>query len=305
MATTGAKSPTAVVTVSESPWSNDDWVSAVNIYGAGYASVTGTTFDSGDQTYVLKAYGFDMSSIPADANIVGVTCVVVAKYASALASINLCQLLDISRAKVGTNLASTPRALTTSDASYTFGGSSELWGNALTVAWLQDADFGVALGCIAGGSGNNNVDVYIDSVTLEVTYNQNKNISAGVGVLTLTGYAPTVAVTQNKVAEPGVGVLTLTGFAPTVFASDKKEISPGTGVLTLTGYIPTVSVTEHKNITVGYGQLILTGYAPTVTITAPTWTARPLESYYDSFSGRVVKKYIDGQWVARSIKKNG
>ncbi len=170
MSTTGAKAPTAAQTIAEDPWLDDTWVNPANIYGTGEASVTAATFDAGDQTYVLKAYGFDFSAIPDGAVIDGVICVVNARYATALASIDLMQLLDISRAKVGTNQCATPVALTTSAANYTKGSSTDLWGNDLTPAWLKDADFGVAIGCLAGGSGNNNVDVYIDSVTLEVYY---------------------------------------------------------------------------------------------------------------------------------------
>ncbi len=173
MSTTGAKAPTAAQTISEAPWSDETWANPQNIYGAGETNVTGTGYDAGDQTYVLKAYTFDFSSIPAGAVIDGITVVINARYATALASIDLCQLLNISRAKVGTNLASAPVALTTSAANYTFGSASNLWGNVLTRTWVQDPDFGVAIGCLAGGSGNNNVDVYIDSVTMEITWHIN------------------------------------------------------------------------------------------------------------------------------------
>jgi len=170
MATTGALPPQAAQTISESPWSDETWVSPENIYGAGEASVTTTQFDAGDQTYVLKAYNFNLSSVPDGATILGVICVINARYANAPASIDLVQLLDISRAKGGTNKAATPTALTTLAANYTFGSTSDTWDNALTTTWIKDADFGVAIGCLAGGSGNNNVDVFIDSVTLEIVY---------------------------------------------------------------------------------------------------------------------------------------
>jgi len=269
MATTGAKVPTGAQTVAEAPWSDDTWVNPTNIYGAGEASVTATTFDAGDQTYVLKAYGFDFSAIPAGANIVGVTCVINARYATAAASIDLVQLLDVSRAKVGTNLASTPTALTTSAANYTFGSGSNLWGNALTVAWLQDADFGVAIVCLAGGTGNNNVDVYIDSVTLDVTYNENKNVTPSVGELTITGVAPTFSKTENAFPSPSTGELTFAGFAPTVIVA--LNILAGVGALAIDGYSPTVTATANVNITTDVGALIITGYEPTVAVTNNTY----------------------------------
>jgi hypothetical protein len=170
MATTGVKAPTAAQSISESPWSDNDWTTPENIYGAGEASVTAATFDAGDQTYVLKAYGFDFSAIPDNAKIDGVQVIINARYATVVVSLDLAQLLDISRAKVGTNQYATPQALTTSAANYSKGGSTDKWGNALTAAWVKDPDFGVAIGCLAGGSGNSNNDVYIDSVTMEVWY---------------------------------------------------------------------------------------------------------------------------------------
>ncbi len=178
MSTTGAKLPTAVTTASESPWSDNDWTNAANIYGAGEAEVSAATFDAGDQTYILKAYTFDFSAVPTNATIDGVICVINARYATAAASIDLVQLLNTSLSKVGDNKAATPQALTASAADYNFGGAADKWNNVLTDTWVKNSNFGVAVGCLAGGSGNNNVDVYIDSVTLEVYYTeaQNQNI---------------------------------------------------------------------------------------------------------------------------------
>ena len=169
MADTGVKAPTAAETVAEAPWEDASctWVSPENIYGAGEASVVHPSFDSPDQTWVLKAYGFDFSAIPDGSTIDGVQVVINARYDIAAVSLDLCQLLDISRAKVGTNKYLTPQALTTSAADYTIGGSADKWGNALDAAWVKDPDFGVAIGALAGGA---NSDVFIDYVTMQVWY---------------------------------------------------------------------------------------------------------------------------------------
>ena len=129
-ASTGEKFPTSGTTTNESPWLDEPWVNPGNVVSnnATYAAVTATTFDLGDQTAVLKAFGFDFSSIPAGATIDGVTARIEARGDSTSVSLDLVQLLDTSGAKVGTNLASTPQALTTSDAVYTFGSSSNLVG---------------------------------------------------------------------------------------------------------------------------------------------------------------------------------
>lgn len=174
MSTTGQVYPSLGETVSESPWSDDTWVTPTNIYSdnAATANVTATSFDAGDQTFVLKATGFNFSSIPDDAVIKGVICRTNAWMAVA-ASIDLMQLLNTSKAKVGTNQATTPITLTTNTADvHTKGSSTDLWGNALTASWVKNSNFGVAIGMLAGGTGNNNVDVFCDYVTLEVYYDQ-------------------------------------------------------------------------------------------------------------------------------------
>jgi hypothetical protein len=59
-------------------------------------------------------------------------------------------------------------ALTAIDSNIvTKGSSSDLWGNALTEAWVKDADFGVAIGNAATAA---NTDVNVDYVTIEVFY---------------------------------------------------------------------------------------------------------------------------------------
>ena len=170
MAPTGAKAPTAAVTASEAPWSDNDWVNPSNIYGAGEAEVSAATYDAGDQTYVLKAQGFDFSAIPDGATIDGVQVVINARYAVVVVSIDLAQLLDATGARQGDNKYATPQDLTTSAANYTLGGAADTWNATLTAAIVKDPDFGVAIGCLAGGTGNSNNDVFIDSVTMEIWY---------------------------------------------------------------------------------------------------------------------------------------
>src|SRR3990170_343 len=170
MATTGAKYPTAAVTVSEAPWSDNDWTTPGNIYAddGATANVTAATFDSPDQTFVLKAYTFDFSAIPGGSTIDGVICVVNCWYANGSVSIDLMQLLDTSRAKVGTNQCAAPVALGTgTGGTVTKGSSSDKWGNLFTAAWVKNSNFGVSLGFLATG---NNADVFVDYVTLEVYY---------------------------------------------------------------------------------------------------------------------------------------
>ena len=171
-ATTGAKFPTLGETVSESPWSDNTWTSPTNIfsYNAATASVTAPPFYTPYQTYVLKATGFDFSSIPDGSTIDGVIVRVNSWYRSGegSGSMDLCQLLDTSKAKIGTNNCATPVALTTDDTTIiTKGGSSDKWGNSLTAAWVKSSNFGVAIGILATAA---NADVDVDYVTVEIYY---------------------------------------------------------------------------------------------------------------------------------------
>ncbi|MEK7569057.1 MAG: hypothetical protein AAB497_03005 [Patescibacteria group bacterium] len=171
-ATTGEIYPTLGTTVSESPWSDNTWNTPTNIYSdnAATANVTAASYDTPDQTFVLKATGFNFSAIPDGSTINGVTVRMNAFYRSGQGSgsMDLCQLLNVSRAKVGTNKCSTPVALTTNTATIiTQGGSADTWGNALTTAWVKDPDFGIAIGVLATAQ---NADVDVDYVTVEITY---------------------------------------------------------------------------------------------------------------------------------------
>jgi len=170
--TTGEKYPTLGESVSEAPWSDNAWTTPTNIYAddGATANVTEATFDSPDQTYVLKATGFDFSAIPDGSTINGVIVRVNAWYRSGQGSgsMDLLQLLDTSKAKVGTNQCATPVALTTTDTTViTKGSSTDLWGNALTAAWVKNANFGVAIGILATAA---NADVDVDYVTIEIYY---------------------------------------------------------------------------------------------------------------------------------------
>ncbi|HUS74276.1 MAG TPA: hypothetical protein VMY06_14545, partial [Sedimentisphaerales bacterium] len=185
MATTGAKYPAVASTTSEAPYDHLTWIDPDNIKNntGSYSYIDDAAFDSGIESYVLKAKGFDFSAIPAGATILGITVKVEAYYTVGACGIALAQLLDVDGAKVGTNLASTPIPITvTTPTVITIGAADNLWGNSLTAAWVKDADFGVALAVIPTG---NNSNVYIDYVTMEVTYSLapiERTINDGIGV---------------------------------------------------------------------------------------------------------------------------
>ncbi len=230
-ATTGAVFPTSGTGVSESPWSDNDWVTPTNIYAddGATANVTASQYDSGDQTTVLKATGFDFSSIPDGSTINGITVRVNAFYRSGngSGSLDLCQLLNASGAKVGTNLCSTPTALTTTNSTViTKGGSSNLWGNTLTASWIKDPDFGIALGVLATAA---NADVDVDYVTIEVDYTLPPLSLSG----TLYSDEGSTAITSGKTIKIAIGTTTpVTVASATTDSSGDWTITPNSSGIT-------------------------------------------------------------------------
>lgn len=206
MASTGEIFPTAAASVSEAPWSDNTWSSPTNILtdNAAYASVTATSYDSPDQTFVLKATGFNLSAVGPNDTIDGVIVRIQGRDGGGGASWDLVQLLNASGAKVGTNKASPAVPIAASDTVYTFGTSSDLWGNALTPAWVTDADFGVAIGALAVAA---NAQVFIDYVTVEVFYTVGEppSVSASAGLASGTGNTPNPDQVVGVVPIPPTG----------------------------------------------------------------------------------------------------
>ena len=174
----GVKYPTNATENSYGNWSDEDWSPNPNpttvdqIYAddGNYAISGAAAFDTDDQTYAIYAFAFDFSGIPAGATIDGVTAEINCWYDNGAASMDLCMLLDADGAPAGDNQCSTPVALSTDDTTIIEKGStSDTWGNSLTLSWVQDSDFGLAIGFIATGE---NADVMVDYVRLTVEYTE-------------------------------------------------------------------------------------------------------------------------------------
>lgn len=282
MATTGQKYPTLAVTAAESPWLDNNWNTPTNIYAddAATANVIATSFDSPDQTYVLKAYTFDFSGIPDGSTINGVTCRINTWYRSGqgAGSLDLLQLLDTSLAKVGTNQCATPVALTTTDTTIiTKGGAADLWGNALTAAWVKNANFGVAIGIAATAA---NADVDVDYVTLEIDYTPanvtvtptpiSGVVASLIGAILLGSIAitPTPASAVTASIDPTV-VMSSISVTPAVSSAVATKIDP-TIVLGSISLIPTVNSAIATKID---PTVIASGGSITITPSAATLTS--------------------------------
>ena len=263
-ATTGQVYPTLGTTAAESPWLDNDWVTPTNIYSddTATANVTSAQYDSPDQTYVLKATGFNFSAIPDGSTINGITARINAFYRSGQGSgsMDLCQLLDISRAKVGTNNCSTPTALTTTTSTIiTKGGATDKWGNTLTTAWIKDPDFGIAMGVLATAA---NADVDIDYVSLEIDYTPPPTTTLGTDT---DPSSATIAPGAGATAADAFTLQTNTGTD----AITAVVVGLGTNVYTGVGL---VEITNDAGSTV-YGSVTNPGSdTPSISLTGLTAT---------------------------------
>lgn len=163
--------PTNAKSIEEELWRDQRWRNPTRIYSdnSSSARVTSSGFDIGRRTEVLKATGFDFRLIPDNAVIEGVTVRINSWYDRGSASIDLIQLLNIEQERVGINQADINIPLTKDkDTVIEVGKTNDLWKNDLTTKWIKDKNFGVGIGLIAT---ENNSDVYIDYVTIEISYN--------------------------------------------------------------------------------------------------------------------------------------
>lgn len=115
----------------------------------------------------LVATNFDFSSIPNDAAILGVTGTIEASYLTSPTTVTSASFV-VGNAVVGT-AKTLSQALTSSDASYTVGSASDLWGYAITPAVLKVSTTGFAVS-FTGGAGLSTTSV--DAMWLTVEYAQ-------------------------------------------------------------------------------------------------------------------------------------
>jgi hypothetical protein len=167
------------------------WTTPTNI---GSDNATDATCNSGASgSAYLVASNFDLASVPSDATILGFTVRVEASEHSAGTETLNAQLQGSTAALVGSS--KTANISGTGKTVYTYGGAADMWGTSLTVAEIQDSDFGVRLWFTTTH------DVRIDYVTVAVEY------STAVSEA-LTGSAVTMA-TGTLVPTPEVATLGL------------------------------------------------------------------------------------------------
>jgi hypothetical protein len=177
MATTGEISFTQASTTNEAPHLDEPWINPTNalVEDGADASVTAATFDTGDQTAILRTFDASASltaALPSDLISVDGVIVRINGYSDSatLVDFDLVQLLDAVGALSGDNLASPSVQMGLDTAAiHVFGSSSEKWGlgAGLTRDLLIDPQFGVGIGVLAQ---TNNSQCFVDYVSIEVFY---------------------------------------------------------------------------------------------------------------------------------------
>lgn len=164
--------PQSATTVQIDPHLDDDWVSPTNVTdeGSNDASITSNNFDSGDQSYILKAYNFDFSGIPGGSTIVGIEVIINGRtQVDNNHTVDYVRTLNANNNPYGNDNGSTNNQnfmLVAAD--YTWGSSSDMWGrSSLDIDSVQNSNFGVGFGVL---SNQNNANVYSDYVKITVHY---------------------------------------------------------------------------------------------------------------------------------------
>lgn len=129
-------------------------------------NATDATCNAAASSQYLVARNFDFSSIPAGATITGVLVRVEASEHSTSTEALRAQLQNDSGTLVGSAKTTSNEGSISGTAKsvYTYGSTSDVWGATLTLAIVQDADFGVRFWFTTAH------DVRIDYVTMAIEY---------------------------------------------------------------------------------------------------------------------------------------
>lgn len=149
------------------------WANTGNVFSSNnaYTSITftGSSANVASNYNYLDITGFGFS-IPSNATILGVTASIERSRTGGTtgeARFNTIQLIK-GGTRGGTNLANATN-FPTADASVTFGGAANLWGNTLAYSDINASNFGISIRCVGSTAGTNRV-ARLDGVTLRITY---------------------------------------------------------------------------------------------------------------------------------------
>lgn len=169
MATAGPSAPgtTANETYTGSAWGTPD---NAKVADDTYTTV-GILFVSDSDYLNVYNYGF---SIPTGATIDGVTVDVhrKANFDEATKRIRDSTLhLRKAGTRTGTNKAATTTNWPTAEATATYGGAADLWGNTLAPADINNSGFGVSLKVVCGSAFSVQT-AYVDYIAITINYTE-------------------------------------------------------------------------------------------------------------------------------------
>lgn len=156
MASVGPAYSSSWYSASATPYDDDDWLNIGYLTsGSTLATITSSTYDNGDYSYVAHSNGH-FGAIPAG-TIDGIVVHIRGRYDLGGASIAYVQLQE-GGSPIGT-AKTTEQAITASNATYTFGSSTDTWGASLTPAIVNSVTFGLRFSVKATV---NNTDISFD-----------------------------------------------------------------------------------------------------------------------------------------------
>jgi len=170
--TLSSRFPSSAAQAAVSPYDDRTWSVITNILSTNSVDATVSYSYNLGYSYILKAQGFNLSSIPDGSTINGIKVYIIYRYSEiyncATRRIDMISLLNTSGNIVGTKKGPT----TVGSSNYvtsSYGGTSDLWGNALTASWVKNSNFGVGISMYAEATSGY-ITFNIDSIYLDITY---------------------------------------------------------------------------------------------------------------------------------------
>lgn len=247
MADTGFLSPGTMAQGGSGPtsWSNPSNAATSNNAYATFINVTGSS-----STLTATNFG---SSVPSGATINGIEVTIERKSSSGSAHKDFTVQLVKGGTASGTNKADTATFYGTSDATITYGGASDLWGNTLTVSDVNATNFGVVFQCNNTAAALNTCSVDAFSLKIYYTTTTSYTLTVTQGTVTYTGQSVGVKVAHKLTVANGA--VTYTGQSVSLKRGYKLTVSPATVAYAGQG----VGLSVSRKMTVSHGAITYAG----------------------------------------------
>lgn len=144
------------------------WSNASNAAASDDSYATVQPIGGQKTRYLTGTMGANAFSVPSDATIDGVVFSVEMKSSGNNVDVWHVYILDATGARCLTDKAT--GSVPTSDTVRTYGGAGDTWGESLTPAWVNDADFGAAIAFDNGAAGVRTISV--DTMDLTIYYTE-------------------------------------------------------------------------------------------------------------------------------------